>query len=62
MVAPPQRFLGKNHGAARLRLARRGYGEAAAVRVQQGFHMISVTTDISSMIAEATRNLGVARG
>ncbi len=36
-------------------------GEAAAVRVQQGFHMISVTTDISSLIAESTRNLRVAR-
>jgi 4-hydroxy-2-oxoheptanedioate aldolase len=37
-------------------------GEAAAQRVRQGFQMISVTTDISSMIAEATRNLHAARG
>ena len=37
-------------------------GEAAAERIRQGFHMISVTTDISSMIAEATRNLHIARG
>jgi len=37
-------------------------GEAAAERVRQGFQMISVTTDISSMIAAATRNLRTARG
>jgi 4-hydroxy-2-oxoheptanedioate aldolase len=37
-------------------------GEAAAKRIHEGFQMISVTTDISSMIAEATRNLRVARG
>ena len=37
-------------------------GEAATKRIEQGFQMISVTTDISSMIAEATRNLRVARG
>ena len=37
-------------------------GEAAAERVRQGFHMISVTTDIGSMIAAATRNLRLARG
>jgi len=37
-------------------------GEAAVERVRQGFQMISVTTDISSLIAEATRNLRVARG
>ncbi|HLZ80408.1 MAG TPA: aldolase/citrate lyase family protein [Ktedonobacteraceae bacterium] len=37
-------------------------GEAAAERVRQGFQMISVTTDVSSMIAQATRNLRVARG
>lgn len=36
-------------------------GEAAAQRIQQGFQMISVTTDISSMIAEARRNLRLAR-
>jgi 4-hydroxy-2-oxoheptanedioate aldolase len=36
-------------------------GEAAAQRIRQGFQMISVTTDISSMIAEATRNLRAAR-
>ena len=38
-----------------------GNGEAAAERVRQGFQMISVTTDISSMIAAATRNLRIAR-
>jgi 4-hydroxy-2-oxoheptanedioate aldolase len=37
-------------------------GEAAAERVRQGFQMINVTTDISSMIAAATRNLRSARG
>src|SRR5229473_2179437 len=37
-------------------------GEAAVERIRQGFHMISVTTDISSMIIEATRNLRNARG
>ena len=37
-------------------------GEAAAERVRQGFQMISVTTDISSLIADATRNLHIARG
>jgi 4-hydroxy-2-oxoheptanedioate aldolase len=37
-------------------------GEAAAERVRQGFQMISVTTDVSSMIAQATRNLRAARG
>ena len=37
------------------------HGEAAAQRIRQGFQMISVTTDISSMIAEATRNLRAAR-
>lgn len=36
-------------------------GEAAAQRIRQGFQMISVTTDVSSMIAEATRNLRTAR-
>src|SRR5260370_34403375 len=39
-----------------------GNGEAAVERIRQGFHMISVTTDISSMIIEATRNLRIARG
>ncbi len=38
-----------------------GNGEAAAERIRQGFQLISVTTDISSMIAEARRNLRVAR-
>src|SRR5216684_3024145 len=38
-----------------------GNGEAAAERVRQGFQMISVTTDISSMIAAATANLRSAR-
>jgi 4-hydroxy-2-oxoheptanedioate aldolase len=37
-------------------------GEAAAERLRQGFQMISVTSDISSMIAAATRNLRAARG
>ncbi len=37
-----------------------GDGEAAAERVRQGFQMISVTTDVSSMIAAATRNLRLA--
>jgi len=37
-------------------------GEAAAERIRQGFQMISVTTDISSMIAAATQNLRLARG
>lgn len=37
-------------------------GEAAAERVRQGFQMISVTSDISSMIAAAARNLRIARG
>ncbi len=37
-------------------------GHAAAARIQQGFQMISVTTDISSMIAAATQNLRIARG
>ena len=36
-------------------------GEAAAERVRQGFQMISVTTDVSSLITEARRNLRVAR-
>ncbi len=35
-------------------------GEAAAKRIREGFQMISVTTDISSMIAEARRNLRAA--
>src|SRR6266849_6230598 len=39
-----------------------GNGEAAAERIRQGFQMISVTTDISSMIAAATANLRKARG
>src|SRR5216683_472750 len=39
-----------------------GNGEATVERIRQGFHMISVTTDISSMIIEATRNLCTARG
>ena len=39
-----------------------GNGEAAAERIRQGFQMITVTTDISSMISAATRNLHIARG
>ena len=37
-------------------------GEAAITRISQGFQMISVTTDVSSMIGSAIQNLGVARG
>ena len=37
-------------------------GEAATARISQGFQMISVTTDVSSMIASAMRNLRIARG
>jgi 2-keto-3-deoxy-L-rhamnonate aldolase RhmA len=37
-------------------------GEAATKRISQGFQMISVTTDVSSMITSARRNLRVARG
>jgi 2-keto-3-deoxy-L-rhamnonate aldolase RhmA len=36
-------------------------GEAAAERIRQGFQMVTVTTDISSMIAAATENLRRAR-
>ncbi|MEO8972018.1 MAG: aldolase/citrate lyase family protein [Ktedonobacteraceae bacterium] len=36
-------------------------GETSAERVRQGFQMISVTTDLSSMIAGATQNLRIAR-
>ena len=38
-----------------------GSVEAAAERVRQGFQMISVTTDIFSMISAARENLRVAR-
>jgi 4-hydroxy-2-oxoheptanedioate aldolase len=37
-------------------------GEAATTRISQGFQMISVTSDVSSMIASATQNLRVTRG
>lgn len=37
-------------------------GNTSAERVRQGFQMISVTSDINSMIAAATRNLQIARG
>jgi 2-keto-3-deoxy-L-rhamnonate aldolase RhmA len=37
-------------------------GEAATTRISQGFQMISVTSDVSSLIASATRSLRVARG
>jgi 4-hydroxy-2-oxoheptanedioate aldolase len=37
-------------------------GNTSAERVCQGFQMISVTSDISSMIESATRNLRIARG
>ena len=36
-------------------------GTTSAERVRQGFQMISVTTDVSSMIAAATENLRIAR-
>jgi 4-hydroxy-2-oxoheptanedioate aldolase len=36
-------------------------GESAAWRLRQGFQMINVTTDISSLISSATRNLRIAR-
>jgi 4-hydroxy-2-oxoheptanedioate aldolase len=36
-------------------------GEAAAERVRQGFHMVSVTTDVSSLIVAATQHLRLAR-
>ncbi len=36
-------------------------GNAAARRVQEGFSMVSVTSDISSMIAGVTQNLAHAR-
>ena len=36
-------------------------GEAAAERVRQGFHMVSVTTDVSSLIAASTQHLRLAR-
>ena len=39
-----------------------GDGVAASERARQGFQMISVTTDVKSLIAEATRNLRTARG
>ncbi len=38
-----------------------GNGEAAAMRVRQGFRMISVTSDVHSMIAAARQNLRLAR-
>ena len=38
-----------------------GNGAAAAERVRQGFQMISVTTDIFSMISAARENLRMAR-
>jgi len=37
-------------------------GEAATKRISQGFQMISVTTDVSSMITYATQNLRIAQG
>src|SRR5437588_1106747 len=37
-------------------------GEAATERIRQGFQLISVTTDISSMVSAAGRTLRVARG
>lgn len=39
-----------------------GGGKAAAERVRQGFQMISVTTDVSSMIEAARAQLHIARG
>lgn len=37
-------------------------GEAAAQRVREGFQLVSVTTDVSSMIAGAAHNLKAAKG
>jgi 4-hydroxy-2-oxoheptanedioate aldolase len=37
-------------------------GNTSAERVRQGFQMISVTSDINSMVESATRNLHIARG
>jgi len=37
-------------------------GHTSAVRIKQGFQFISVTTDLSSMIAAASQNLQIARG
>jgi 4-hydroxy-2-oxoheptanedioate aldolase len=37
-------------------------GEAATKRISQGFQMISVTTDVGSMITTAKQNLRVAQG
>lgn len=39
-----------------------GNGEAAAERVRQGFQMISVTSNVSSLITAASLNLRKARG
>jgi 4-hydroxy-2-oxoheptanedioate aldolase len=36
-------------------------GEAAAERVRQGFHMVSVTTDVNCLIAAASQQLRLAR-
>jgi len=36
-------------------------GAAAVQRVHEGFQMVSVTSDVSCLVAEATRNLNVAR-
>ncbi|HCI78663.1 MAG TPA: 2-dehydro-3-deoxyglucarate aldolase [Ktedonobacter sp.] len=36
-------------------------GKAAAQRIHEGFHMVSITSDVSCLIAEATRNLQVVR-
>lgn len=37
-------------------------GESAALRVSQGFQMVNVTTDVTSLISAATRHLQLARG
>jgi 4-hydroxy-2-oxoheptanedioate aldolase len=36
-------------------------GKSAAERVRQGFQMVTVTTDLSSMVTGATQNLRGAR-
>ncbi|MBV9259592.1 MAG: hypothetical protein JO215_16395 [Ktedonobacteraceae bacterium] len=49
----------KNHIATGIMT---GSGASAAQRVRQGFQMVTVTTDLNSMIAGATRQLHQAQG
>lgn len=37
-------------------------GEQAATRLQQGFDMVSVSTDIGALVGEMTRQLALATG